>query len=211
VHLQHHCVATPTASANIRILNNTVVTYGAEAAVKISNYPKGPGPEPRNHKNITVMNNIVVNLSSRPGPAISVTRELVEELHSDHNLFFAPKAKNAAFGSVAGEAFDLRHWQETFRKDANSLTGDPGFVNILGPDGILATFDEDLRIKADSIVRGKGAPLWDVFCDRLGIERPKDKDCDLGAYQFTAPAQPEDYYKKLGLPALVRRNSGAAL
>ena len=170
-----------SGNKNIKILNNTFVLSGAGPALGITNYDSTSGIAPLNHEDIIFQNNIVVNISSNPGPAIYVdnSQGLLAELTSENNLF-----SNTAGFNVSGEMHSLANWQNLTGKDLQSNLGDPLFVDMLGPDGVLATFDESLELVSQSPAIDQGAPVEEICVDFQGGSRPRGSSYDIGAYEY---------------------------
>jgi hypothetical protein len=81
----------------------------------------------------------------------------------------------------------------TLNWDAGNIDADPMFVDPNGPDGIIGTEDDNLRLSMDSPCIDSGdndAVPVDVTTDLDGNPRIVDGDCndldtvDMGAYEF---------------------------
>ncbi|MCA9138255.1 MAG: right-handed parallel beta-helix repeat-containing protein, partial [Planctomycetales bacterium] len=151
---------------------------------------------------LIVKNNILLTES---GNVLNVASDSFVGHAFDYNLLQQGTDPNAHIGLWGTTVLDsLSEWQTTTGLDANSLTGDPGFLDIDGADNILGYIadgagydgglDDNFVLTANSIAIDRGdtasAPLFDI----LGNARVDDPGIinggadggfvDLGAYEF---------------------------
>ncbi len=111
------------ASTLALVANNTIYQPVGEA-VRLENFSKAE-----------LTNNIIWILS---GYGINAGTINANDFRSDYNLLHRSNDPNARIGLWAGvDRNTLVDWQTATARDANSLGGDPLFVDINGADGIL--------------------------------------------------------------------------
>ncbi|MCA9139007.1 MAG: right-handed parallel beta-helix repeat-containing protein, partial [Planctomycetales bacterium] len=127
----------PQSTAEVR--NNTVWVDGNASAIRITS---GSGPEISN--NILVVGN---------GSAFDLDYPSQLNHQADYNLYMVTGTGN--LGVWAGSARKtLSAWQLASGSDNSSLVGDPSFVDIVGPDGIVGSsglsrgFDDDFHLQS---------------------------------------------------------------
>ncbi|MDC0358582.1 PKD domain-containing protein, partial [Oligoflexia bacterium] len=174
----NHVGSGSRGNRNVNILNNTFVYKGGDAALSIPNYPAA-----ENHKAVTFINNVVYNGDENVRSALVMenSQGLMNELTSQHNLFYFPNSSGDLF-EVDDTPYSLTQWQSTFERDLNSGTGDPVFQNVLGDDGFFSSGDEDLALQPGSAAIDTGSSLPQIIRDFAGAPRPKGAAHDIGAY-----------------------------
>ncbi|MDV6028999.1 MAG: hypothetical protein F9B45_02595 [Phycisphaera sp. RhM] len=151
---------------------------------------------------LVLKNNI---LSTKSGNVLSVAADSFVNQSFDYNLLQQGTDPNAHIGLWGTTVLDsLTEWQTTTGLDANSITGDPGFVDIDGADNILGFIaagggydgglDDNFLLSAGSIAIDRGDTASAPTLDLLGNARVDDPGTvnggseggfvDLGAYEF---------------------------
>ncbi|MBI9018525.1 MAG: right-handed parallel beta-helix repeat-containing protein [Phycisphaerae bacterium] len=137
----------------------------------------------------TLKNNIIY---TNAGYGIYVENDSQTNFHSDHNIFYITGTANlASFNAV--DFNDLTDWYYQVGEDANSLTGDPQFIDIDGADNILGYdistssnhgTDDDFHLLSGSIAIDAGDPGYDYLNEPM----PNGMRINIGAYGNTADA-----------------------
>ena len=151
---------------------------------------------------LVLKNNI---LSTQSGNVLSVADDSLVNQFFDYNLLQQGTDPNAHIGLWGTTVLDsLTEWQTTTGLDANSLTGDPGFLDIDGADNILGYsaanggydggLDDNFLLTAGSIAIDRGETATAPEFDILGNARADDPGIvnagseggfvDLGSYEF---------------------------
>ncbi len=134
-------------------------------------------------RNNQLINNIVWVLS---GNAVSVAGDSQVGFQSDYNLLTVSDNPNANIGLWNGVARKtLTDWQAASSRDANSLTGAPGFVDIDGADNVLGYVttaggdvhggnDDNFYVTRNSPAIDRGHTWQGVPTDIDGLPRSDD-------------------------------------
>ncbi len=134
-------------------------------------------------RNNQLTNNIVWVLS---GNAVSVANDSQVGFQSDYNLLHVSDNPNANIGLWNGVARKtLADWQAASSRDANSLTGAPGFVDIDGADNVLGYVtsaggnvhggnDDNFYVSRNSPAIDRGHTWQGVPTDIDGLPRSDD-------------------------------------
>ncbi|MHC4697915.1 MAG: choice-of-anchor Q domain-containing protein, partial [Planctomycetota bacterium] len=81
-------------------------------------------------------------------------------------------------------------------RSRTNINVDPLFVDALGPDGIVGTADDDLRLSPDSPLIGAGDPAYVPAPDQTDLDGyPRLQGCrvDMGAYEAAMEQLPGDF------------------
>ena len=151
---------------------------------------------------VEIRNNI---LSIQSGHVLNVAADSFANHLFDYNLLQQGTDPNAHIGLWGSTVLDtLSEWQTTTGLDANSVTGDPGFLDMDGADNILGFIadnggydgglDDNFLLTAGSIAIDRGetasAPEFDILgnarVDDPGIVNAGSENgfVDLGSYEF---------------------------
>ncbi|RJP82708.1 MAG: right-handed parallel beta-helix repeat-containing protein, partial [Candidatus Zixiibacteriota bacterium] len=107
--------------------------------------------------------------------AIYLTSLATYPVTSNYNDLYSP---NSSLGYYSSAQADLAAWQLATGLDANSISGDPGFVSVVAP--------YDLHIAAaTSPVSNAGSPVTEVTVD-FDYEARHATTPDIGGDEFTA-------------------------
>jgi uncharacterized repeat protein (TIGR02543 family) len=181
---------------NIKLYNNTIMCYGISGGANqifgIYNYIAEPYQGLTQHQDIQIRNNVVYVPQGRSRMIYFNENDpgLLNAVTSDNNHFYAPNNPDALF-QIGGtfnapqNLLDLAGWQALTQKDLGSSTGDPMFVDTVGPDGVFANddIDEDFRPQSDSPLIDVALPLQEVFNDHDASLRPIGAGPEIGAFE----------------------------
>ena len=128
-----------------QLVNNLIYANSAQAVVLATSI----GPDIENNtiyqtsgdairlksgtRDVTLRNNVIWVQS---GYAVNVDNDSQNGFQSDYNLLYATNTGQVALWQDRDRA-DLASWRSATFNDTNSLTTDPLFVDILGPDAVL--------------------------------------------------------------------------
>ena len=91
-------------------------------------------------------------------------------------LFMAPDVNNQAtvsYSLIQGGVY----------AGTGNVSTDPLFLDVDGPDNIVGTTDDDLRLGLNSPAIDKGNAAACPTADLRGVARPQGAGCDMGAYE----------------------------
>jgi parallel beta-helix repeat protein len=128
------------ASSSGLVRGNTVYVHGSVSGADALNVGS---------PNVTVQNNILwSDGSSASSNAIEVTVAGQSGFVSNYNLLRRTNvpASFAVWGGAAQS--DLAAWRSASGQDANSLSADPLFVDLDGPDNVLGNADDDAHLRS---------------------------------------------------------------
>ena len=74
--------------------------------------------------------------------------------------------------------------------ELNNLTSDPGFVDPVGPDLIVGTLDDDLRLLSTSSAINMGSDSFLNYNENDIVGIVRDSSPDLGAYEYFQNSNP---------------------
>ncbi|MEM8875039.1 MAG: PKD domain-containing protein [Planctomycetota bacterium] len=138
--------------------------------------------------NIEVLNNIFVSQNSEAlilADTIPLPTGNAEPFVSDRNVFYVDGAAGVIrYQDQSG--MSLADWHTATGLDGGSVTGDPQFVDVLGPDGVPGfnldgESDDDFRLLPGSPAINIGGGSSAVPTDIDG--KPRDATPDAGAYE----------------------------
>ena len=195
-----------------RVVNNTVYQPVGDA-VRVQG----------GSQNIQLRNNI---LWVQAGYDINIAADSQTGFNSDYNLFNRSDDPNANVGYWNGNDRDLADWQTASGQDANSLFGDPLFVDMNGADNVLGYTtagggydggpDDNFYLSSGSPAIDRGDSWAAPATDIDGFPREDDPgtpnlgspdyaETDLGTSSFTTDGTPQNWrsdntYFGLNLP-----------
>ncbi|MCX7420941.1 MAG: right-handed parallel beta-helix repeat-containing protein [Planctomycetia bacterium] len=177
------------STANGALVTNNTVYQPTGDAVRVTDNSVIPNViAVEGSRNVTLKNNI---LWAQSGYAIYVSNNSQQGFNSDYNLLRITGSGKVGF--FQSEFVNLRDWQLEVGQDANSIGGDPLFLNINGPDGVLGFdygvgvdrgADDDFRLRAGAPAIDRGDPTSNFSTEPL----PNGGRIDIGAYGNTAEA-----------------------
>ena len=126
---------------NVRIIGNTFVMQGNKETsapipfIDVYNFSGTIYPEfnnLRNHENITLLNNIFMVVSGG-GSLMDIMANdsaLIKNITTDYNIYNF-STTNLVYTPYSTEIYNLSTWNIRTTNDANSVLGNPGFVNTI--------------------------------------------------------------------------------
>jgi hypothetical protein len=165
-----------------RVINNMVFQRQGDG-VEVEAAASGDASQ-----NVTLLDNIIW---TEAGYDINVANNCQQGFPSNYNLLYT--TEHGYIGYWQTSFADLRDWQVEIGLDAQSITGDPMFVNPDGPDGVLgydsATgvddgLDDDFHVQNGSPAVAAGDPSSDYSAQPA----PAGSRINLGAYGDTPQA-----------------------
>lgn len=159
---------------NIRFENNTLcdVAETCQAAFWVVTNSRNVPSE-----HITFINNIVSMSAARP---LIYVQNPIDKLACDYNIYFSKAGKyefvvELTLGGQAYNKWNFSSWRREMDVDLHSRAADP-----------LLNYANAYRPAQGSPALAGGLSLPDVRDDYLGASRPRDRACDIGAYQQVA-------------------------
>ena len=162
------------ASANVRVLNNTVARTSGHAGIEVGGMPR---------MGATLANNQILNNIISHGTTVHdllITPASAASIHgntSDYNLIWRP---GGALKLWSGNSHaDLPGWRAATGHDANSLSADPMFFPVTNPPSAT-----NYKLRPGSPAIDTGLNLLSVYNrDYLGTLRPMFAGFDIGALE----------------------------
>lgn len=165
---------------NVRFINNTCVNAGSGWG----HSQRGPNGRhlcfygsPAQMRDIMVVNNIFYGCAMTAFYGPDWTREAMEALLIDHNLWYQQDGVMVSLKDADYTREQFARYQAEWGKEAHSLVGDPLFVDAAR---------QDFRLRPGSPCVDAGADLG-LDSDFLGLPVPQGQAPDLGAFEL----QPE--------------------
>ncbi len=158
-------------------------------------------------KDLAARNNILI---VDAGNAVSIAADSQVELDFDWNLLQKGTDPNAHLGLWGSTVIDdLTLWQTTTSLDANSLTGDPGFLDIDGADNVLGFVsdnggydggrDDNFYRTSRSIAIDRGDSWSAPSTDITGAERADDPGtANLATPDYVESIDPDGNFADIG-------------
>ena len=164
--------AADVAATNVRVYNNSFKSYVSTARAAIRIYTDGVDGIIFKNNAISWVNGqafVIYMGTATPANTNSVW---------DYNLFYVPEGDSNKW-TVGGSSYNFTTWQSTFSQDANSILGDPLFLNAGGSYAL----DTDFQIPQNSPALDAGTDVG-LTTDYAGDTVPKCSGPDIGAYEY---------------------------
>lgn len=198
---------------NIHILNNNFIniinqnmsyspdTRISRAFIQVYNYEGLDTGFGDRHENINIKNNIFYTSNGRSGQLINISdsnRGILNEIHSDYNLFHLPDTPTSSWFQVGETYYSLDAWRQIREGlDCHSIVADPNFSAALpfrnhnsgDPDSLTSNNAEAdeyisiLQLNGTSQAINKGIEVQ-VYDDFHGTARPQNSVFDIGAFEY---------------------------
>ncbi len=170
-------------ASSAQVTNNTVYQPEGDGVQVTAAASSGDSSQ-----NVVLLNNI---LWTQSGYDIDVSNDSQQGFQSNYNLLYTTGTGNIGYWQTSFA--DLNDWQVETGFDAQSITGDPKFVNANGPNGILG-FDPATGIDGgpnDDFHLQNGSPAvaaGDPASDYSAQPAPTGGRINLGAFGDTPQA-----------------------
>jgi parallel beta-helix repeat protein len=145
-------VGPVTYNAYVKIYNNTIVDNKNGIANPLANY-------------LTINNNIL---------AYNTSNDIRMHKTTGHDIDYNLYLTTSSFRWGSSSYNSISSWRSASRQDANSLEGNPDFVNRSG---------NDYRIGPNSDAINQGISIDGITGDLIGTSRPQQNRFDIGCYE----------------------------